>query len=112
METTQTQPNDLDAIYLAGGFGNYLNVKRAVTIGLLPDIPTGKIHFVGNTSIAGAKMALLSRQAQAEAEQIATAMTYTDLMSYPGYMEEFVQANFLPHTNLSLFPSDTLAAEK
>jgi uncharacterized 2Fe-2S/4Fe-4S cluster protein (DUF4445 family) len=109
METTQTQPQDLHAIYLAGGFGNYLNVERAVTVGLLPDIPPGKIHFVGNTSIAGAKLALLSRQAQAQAERIATAMTYTDLMSHPGYMEEFVQANFLPHTDLSLFPSLQLA---
>ena len=112
METTQTQPDDIDAIYLAGGFGNYLNVERAVTVGLLPDIPREKIHFVGNTSIAGAKMALLSRQAQVAAEQIATGMTYTDLMSHPRYMEEFVQANFLPHTDLSLFPSDALAVEK
>jgi len=109
METTQTQPDDLDAIYLAGGFGNYLNVERAITVGLLPDISPEKIHFVGNTSIAGAKMALLSRQAQAQAEQIATAMTYTDLMSHPGYMEEFVQANFLPHTDLALFPSAKIA---
>ena len=105
METTQTKPSDLDNIYLAGGFGNYLNVQKAVTIGLLPDIATEKIHFVGNTSIAGAKTVLLSREAQIEAERVATAMTYCDLMNHPGYMEEFVQANFLPHTDLSLFPS-------
>ncbi len=109
MEITQTRPDDLDAIYLAGGFGNYLNVERAITVGLLPDISLEKIQFVGNTSIAGAKMALLNRQAQAQAEQIATAMTYTDLMSHPGYMEEFVRANFLPHTDLSLFPSAKIA---
>jgi uncharacterized 2Fe-2S/4Fe-4S cluster protein (DUF4445 family) len=105
MDTTQTKREDLDAIYLAGGFGNYLNVEHAVTIGLLPDIPLEKIHFVGNTSIAGAKMVLLSRQAQIETESIADSMTYSDLMTHPDYMDEFIKANFLPHTDLSLFPS-------
>jgi len=60
---------------------------------------------VGNTSIAGAKTVLLSRKALETAEQIAKGMTYFDLMSYPGYMDEFIKANFLPHTDLSLFPS-------
>jgi uncharacterized 2Fe-2S/4Fe-4S cluster protein (DUF4445 family) len=110
MESTQTGPQDLDAIYLAGGFGNYLNVEKAVTIGLLPDIAVEKIHFVGNTSIAGAKAALRSRDAQLEAEHIANSMTYSDLMSLPAYMEEFIRANFLPHTDLSLFPSDKISA--
>ncbi|KPK74797.1 MAG: hypothetical protein AMJ79_13125 [Phycisphaerae bacterium SM23_30] len=109
MDATQKRPEDLDAIFLAGGFGNYLNVEKAVTIGMLPDVPPEKIHFVGNTSIAGAKTVLLSRQAQIAAEQIASGMTYTDLMSHPKYMEEFVKAKFLPHTNLSLFPSHRLA---
>jgi len=108
MDTTQTKREELGAIYLAGGFGNYLNVRRAVAIGLLPDIDLEKIHFVGNTSIAGAKMVLLSQQAQKEAERIAGAMTYTDLMTHPDYMDEFIKANFLPHTDLSLFPSQRL----
>ncbi len=105
MDSTQTKPEELSAIYLAGGFGNYLNVERAVTIGLLPDISPEKIFFVGNTSIAGAKTALLSREAYVVTENIAKAMTYSDLMSHPDYMEEFIKANFLPHTDLSLFPS-------
>ncbi len=105
MESTQTKPADLDAIYLAGGFGNFLNIRQAVTIGMLPDVPVEKIHFVGNTSIAGAKTVLLSRKAQETAEQIAGNMTYFDLMSHPEYMEEFIRAKFLPHTDLSLFPS-------
>jgi len=111
MDTTQTKTEDLGAIYLAGGFGNYLNVQRAVTIGLLPDIPLEKIHFVGNTSIAGAKMVLLSQQAQADAEAIAGAMTYTDLMTHPDYMNEFIKANFLPHTDISLFPSHKVVTQ-
>jgi len=107
MESTQTKAEDLEAIYLAGGFGNFLNVRQAVTIGMLPDIPIEKIQFVGNTSIAGAKTSLMSREALATAEEIAKNMTYFDLMSHPGYMEEFVRANFLPHTDLSLFSSVT-----
>ncbi len=105
MEATQTETDDLEAIYLAGGFGNFLDVRRAVTIGMLPDVPVERIRFVGNTAIAGAKMALLSRKALDRAEKIASDMTYFDLMSHASYMEEFIRAKFLPHTDLSLFPS-------
>jgi uncharacterized 2Fe-2S/4Fe-4S cluster protein (DUF4445 family) len=105
MESTQTKPDDLDAIYLAGGFGNFLNVRQAVIIGMLPDVPIDKIHFVGNTSIAGAKVVLLSRQALETAEKIADSMAYFDLMNHPNYMDEFIRAKFLPHTDLSLFPT-------
>jgi uncharacterized 2Fe-2S/4Fe-4S cluster protein (DUF4445 family) len=112
MDSTQTKPEDLDAIYLAGGFGNFLNIQQAVTIGMLPDVPTEKIQFVGNTSIAGAKTVLMSRKALDTAEKIANSMTYFDLMSHPGYMDEFIKAGFLPHTDLSLFPSVKLPAEK
>ena len=112
MESTQTRTKDLEGVYLAGGFGNFLNVSHAVTIGMLPDVPLEKIHFVGNTSIAGAKTVLLSRKARKTAERIAQSMTYFDLMSHPGYMDEFIRANFLPHTDLSLFPSVKLVTEK
>ena len=105
MDATQTKPEDLDAVYLAGGFGNFLNVKQAVTIGMLPDVPLEKIRFVGNTAIAGAKTVLLSRKALETAERIAKSMTYFDLMSHPTYMDEFIKASFLPHTDLSLFPT-------
>jgi len=107
MDSTQTKAEDIDAVYIAGGFGNFLNVQQAVTVGMLPDVPLEKIQFVGNTSIAGAKTVLLSRKALETAEQIAKSMTYFDLMSHPGYMDEFIRANFLPHTDLSLFPSVT-----
>jgi len=105
MEAMETKLDDIDTIYIAGGFGNYLNVREAITIGMLPDVPLEKIRFVGNTSIAGAKTALLSQKAMERAERIAESMTYFDLMSHPGYMEEFIRAKFLPHTDLSLFPS-------
>ncbi len=112
MESTQTRAEELDAIYLAGGFGNYLNVRQAITVGMLPDVPAEKIQFVGNTSVAGAKIVMLASKAMETAEQIAERMTYFDLMSHPGYMEEFVQAKFLPHTDLSLFPSVEVVTAK
>jgi len=107
LDNTQQRPEDLDGVYIAGGFGNYMNIKSALAIGLLPDIPPEKIHFVGNTSITGAKTVLLSREALFEAQRIANEMTYTDLMSHANYMEEFIRAKFLPHTDLSLFPTQS-----
>ncbi|MHC4113716.1 MAG: ASKHA domain-containing protein [Planctomycetota bacterium] len=105
MDSTQTKPEDLQGVYLAGGFGNFLNTRQAVNIGMLPDVPLKKIRFVGNTSITGAKLALLSRKALEVSEQIAKSMTYFDLMNHPKYMDEFIKAGFLPHTDLSLFPT-------
>jgi uncharacterized 2Fe-2S/4Fe-4S cluster protein (DUF4445 family) len=105
MGSTQTKTENIDAIYIAGGFGNYLDVSKAVAIGMLPDVPVKRLHFVGNTSIAGAKTVLLSQKALETAEKIAESMTYFDLMSHPGYMDEFIRAGFLPHTDLSLFPT-------
>jgi uncharacterized 2Fe-2S/4Fe-4S cluster protein (DUF4445 family) len=105
LEATQTKPEDLDGVYLAGGFGNFLNTRQAVIVGMLSDVPVEKIHFVGNTSVAGAKAVLLSQRAHDISEEIANNMTYFDLMSHPTYMEEFIRAKFLPHTDLSLFPT-------
>ncbi|MCK4960044.1 MAG: DUF4445 domain-containing protein [Planctomycetes bacterium] len=112
LDSADKKIEDIDAVFLAGGFGNYLNVERAVTIGLLPGVDIEKIHFVGNTSIAGAKMTLFSRQAQVEVEKIATSMTYLDLMSHPDYMNEFIRSNFLPHTDLTLFPSGKAPSQR
>ncbi len=97
--------NEVHCVYLAGGFGNYLNVRNAITIGMLPDMPTSRIKFVGNTSLTGAKMALVSEEAFEAVQNIASQMTYFDLMGNQKYMEEFMSANFLPHTNLDAFPS-------
>ncbi|MBE3097366.1 MAG: DUF4445 domain-containing protein [Planctomycetes bacterium] len=105
LESTNTQPEQLAALYVAGGFGNYLDIPKAILIGMLPDIPAERIRFVGNTSIAGAKMALVSRTALEKAEEIAGRMTYFDLMNHPTYMEEFIRSNFLPYTDLARFPS-------
>ena len=92
-------------VFIAGGFGNYLNIANAVRIGLLPDLPSERYHFVGNTAISGARRCLCSREALAEANEIARAMTYFDLMKDHRYMDYYQQALFIPHTNMNLFPS-------
>lgn len=97
--------SQLQKIYIAGGFGNYLDIDKAVFIGLLPDISPERISFIGNGSVQGAKMALLSLRAFEMAMEIAQKMTYVDLSANPLFYEEFISAQFLPHTNLDLFPS-------
>ncbi|RKY61520.1 MAG: hypothetical protein DRP95_02770 [Candidatus Latescibacterota bacterium] len=96
---------DLDTVYISGGFGNYLDVQNAVLIGLLPDLPPAKFRFIGNGSITGAEMCLLSEDALKEAQDIARKMTYFELSTDPRFMDEFSSALFLPHTNLERFPS-------
>ncbi|MGB9861754.1 MAG: ASKHA domain-containing protein, partial [Candidatus Bipolaricaulaceae bacterium] len=71
---------------------------------LVPDVALERIRFLGNTSLAGAKLALLSRRAMEEAQSIAERVTYYDLASCPYYYQEFLAAKFLPHTDLSRFP--------
>lgn len=95
----------VDRIIITGGFGQYLNIERAVAIGLLPDIDRAKFSYMGNSSIAGAYMALLSGQYRQEAREICNAMTYMDFSSNPRYMDEFTSACFLPHTDVNAFPS-------
>jgi uncharacterized 2Fe-2S/4Fe-4S cluster protein (DUF4445 family) len=97
--------NTIEQLYLAGGFGNYLDIRSAITIGMLPDILESKVQFVGNTSVIGAKLSLFSEDAYEVAKAIASRMTYFDLMSNNKYMEEYISANFLPHTDIEKFPS-------
>jgi uncharacterized 2Fe-2S/4Fe-4S cluster protein (DUF4445 family) len=97
--------NEIETIYIAGGFGNYLDREKAISIGLIPDLPLEKVRFVGNTAILGARLALLSDEIWNEIERIAQSITYYDLISYPYYYDEFLAAKFIPHTDLGRFSS-------
>jgi len=97
--------DDIERVYVAGGFGNYLNVDRAVTIGMLPDLPKEKFRFLGNTSITGAYLCLLSEKLRKEAEEIAQKMTYMELSVSRNFMDEYMSALFLPHTDMGQFPT-------
>jgi uncharacterized 2Fe-2S/4Fe-4S cluster protein (DUF4445 family) len=95
----------IERIYIAGGFGNYLDIDKAIMLGMLPDLPREKFSFIGNTSIAGAYLCLLSETMRKEAEEVAKRMTYIELSVSGRFMDEYMSALFLPHTNIDLFPS-------
>lgn len=105
LQTVALEIDMIDRIIIAGGFGNYLNVHDSVEIGLIPDLPQEKFEFIGNSSVKGARLALLSQRAWNEAAELARKMTYIELSIGTTFMDEFVSALFLPHTDLSLFPS-------
>ena len=97
--------DQIEKLYIAGGFGNELDVSHCITIGLLSDIPIERIQFVGNSSVAGTKLAMLSRSMFDEIHQVRGRIAYQELTVDPAYMERFTSACFLPHTDLSRFPS-------
>ena len=95
----------IDDVYVAGGIGSGINMENAVRIGMFPDIPIEKFHYIGNSSLAGAYTMLLSRDAERKCYDLASNMTYLELSTVPSYMDEFVACCFIPHTDTSLFPS-------
>lgn len=97
--------DEVARIFIAGNFGQSLDVEQGVRIGLLPDIPRQRIHFIGNSSLAGARSTLLSRAVWPRALEIAPSITCLELTTELRYFDEYTAALFLPHTNLSLFPS-------
>ncbi|MDA8219023.1 MAG: ASKHA domain-containing protein [Dehalococcoidales bacterium] len=96
---------DIEEILIAGSFGRYLRADKAIDIGLLPDVPTDRIKFLGNSSLIGARLMSLSRDMLRRADEIAKMMTYVELSVHPEYMDHYVSALFLPHTNMDAFPS-------
>lgn len=97
--------DQIHTFYVAGGFGSFLNISNAVGIGLLPDIPRDRIQFVGNSSLTGARMCLLSEKALETCFNISRSMTNIELSSFQPFMDEYIAAMFLPHTERRLFPS-------
>lgn len=97
--------SQLSGVIIAGGLGNALDIEKSVILGLLPDLPREKFRFVGNASITGAKMCLLSEEKLKEAELIAKTMTYIDLSTDNEFMNNYTASLFLPHTDLNLFPT-------
>jgi uncharacterized 2Fe-2S/4Fe-4S cluster protein (DUF4445 family) len=97
--------DEIDTFYVAGGFGSYLDIPKSIAIGLLPDIDPKRIKFIGNSSLMGARMALLSTHAFERTVKIASRMTNIELSAYLPFMDEYVAALFLPHTERKLFPS-------
>jgi uncharacterized 2Fe-2S/4Fe-4S cluster protein (DUF4445 family) len=105
LDTAGLDFSSVERFLISGGFGQHLNIDRAVTIGLLPDVARDKFTYLGNSAVAGAYMALLSEKHRTEASKICRAMTYVDFSSNTKFMDEFTSALFLPHTDIRQFPS-------
>ncbi len=96
---------DVEAVLVGGAFGRYINVEKAIQIGLMPDLPWDRFHFLGNTAVLGAYRALLSTEERARIQQVARGMTYVELSADNRFYEAFTAALFLPHTEIQRFPS-------
>lgn len=97
--------DDLANIYIAGGFGRFLDIEKAIVIGLIPDLPREKYHYIGNSSLMGAYMVLVSQEFRQRQLNLARRMTYIELSTDPAYMHQYTGALFLPHTDIKRFPS-------
>ena len=95
----------IDHVYVAGGIGSGINMKNAVNIGMLPDVELEKFSYIGNTTLTGANAMVISDEANAKCTELGANMTYLELSTYPGYMDSFVAACFIPHTDSKLFPN-------
>jgi uncharacterized 2Fe-2S/4Fe-4S cluster protein (DUF4445 family) len=101
----------VEQVLIGGGFGQYINVEKAIQIGLLPDMPWEKFKFLGNTSLKGAYLAILNKESNQEITDIANKMTYIELSADNRFFDAFTSAMFLPHTDMSLFPSVQVGKE-
>ena len=95
---------DIEQIYLAGGFGSYVDLERAMVIGLLPETDPDRVTYIGNASLLGARMAALTNRLRQDVVNVTRMMTNFELSETASYMDHYVAALFLPHTDLNQFP--------
>ncbi len=95
---------DIERIILAGGFGSYIDLEKAMTIGLLPEIDPDRVTYLGNGSLLGAKMASLTNRVRRDVVAVVRRMTNFELSETPSYMDNYIAALFLPHTDIERFP--------
>ena len=96
--------HEISTIYFAGAFGNYLDKKNAITIGLIPEIEIGQIRNLGNGAVVGSNIALVNRRVRKQLDEIAHKIGYIELNAETAFMDEYTSSSFLPHTDLDLFP--------
>jgi len=104
--------SDVEQVLIGGAFGQYINVEKAIQIGMLPDLPYDRFRFMGNTSVRGAYMALLSREMRQQVTEAGRMMTYLELSADNTFFDEFNAAMFLPHTDMERFPSVAAVLEE
>lgn len=98
--------DDIGKIIIAGGIGSGIDIGKAISIGMLPRQDHSKYTYIGNSSLTGACAMLLSDEATEKVFELGRNMTYIELSTHPGYMDEFVAACFVPHTDAALFAED------
>jgi uncharacterized 2Fe-2S/4Fe-4S cluster protein (DUF4445 family) len=98
---------DIEQVILAGAFGSFINLENAISIGLMPDLPRERFQFVGNGSLLGATLLAFSRDLLEEERRVADMMTNFELSEAPGFMDQYIAALFLPHTQEDYFPTVT-----
>ncbi len=96
---------DIDRIIMSGGFGSYIDLEKTMAIGLLPEIDPEKVVFIGNGSLLGARMSALTNRIRSDVTDTLSRMTNFELSETGSFMDNFMAAMFLPHTDLDLFPS-------
>lgn len=106
LESVDMTAAEVDRVYVAGGIGSGIRLQSAVQVGMFPAAFREKFHYLGNTALAGAYAMTVSEEAADKVEKLAAGMTYLELSDYPGYMDAFVAACFLPHTDKSRFALD------
>jgi uncharacterized 2Fe-2S/4Fe-4S cluster protein (DUF4445 family) len=94
----------LDRVILAGGFGSHIDIEQAMTIGLLPEMDPDKITYIGNGSLMGARICCLTNRIRKDVVNAMKKTTNFELSETPSYMNRYIAALFLPHTDLGLFP--------
>ncbi|MCU0852473.1 MAG: ASKHA domain-containing protein [Thermoplasmata archaeon] len=105
MKKLKTEPSTLNRVYAAGAFGTYVDAGAAIRIGMYPDVPQERIKFIGNAAGSGARMCLKSVEMRDLAEKLSRKVEYVELAAERDFQEEFAKAMFLPHRDLSRFPS-------
>ena len=96
---------ELHRIYVAGAFGKHISPQQAIVLGMLPDLDLGVYQPLGNSSLAGAELILLDRQAWQRSREIVAKVTYVELNVNQEFMIRFSGCRFIPHTDHTLFPS-------
>jgi len=95
---------DIEVIILAGGFGSYVDLEKAMTIGLLPEVDPKQVVYLGNSSLLGARMSSFTNVLRRDVVAVVEMMTNFELAETASYMDHYVGALFLPHTELKYFP--------
>ena len=104
--------NDIEKIILAGGFGSYVELESAITIGLLPEMDPEKVTYLGNGSLLGCKINSLTNALRRDVANVVNMMTNFELAATPSYMDHYMGSLFLPHTELNYFPKVKARLEK